>query len=71
MVKTFPKLRGRIIEKFGSQVAFAQEVGSTDVTITNKLNGRYDISMPDIIKWSKALEITKDEVGSYFFADEL
>ena len=71
MVKTFPKLRGRIIEKYGSQVDFANQIGSTDVTVTNKLNGKYDFSMPDIIKWCKALEIGKDEVGAYFFADEL
>lgn len=71
MVKTFPKLRGRIIEKYGSQADFAKEIGTTEVTVTNKLNGKYDISMSDIIKWCKALEISKDEVGAYFFNCEL
>ena len=71
MQKTFPKLRGRIVEKFGSQSAFAEALKTTDVTVVNKLNGKSSFSLEDIVNWCNTLDITKDEVGSYFFYDTL
>lgn len=68
---SYPKLRGRIVEKYGSQTAFASEIGKTDQTVTAKLNGNSKFSLDDIIEWSKALELSEADVGSYFFAKEL
>lgn len=65
------KLRGRIVELYGSQGAFAKEIGKTEQCITAKLSGKTQFSQADIIEWSNALQINVDEVGVYFFANKL
>ena len=65
------ELKGRIIQKYGSQGRFAKHLGKTEQTITAKLNGRSQFSRDDILTWCNALEITPDDVGRYFFAQEL
>ncbi len=65
------ELRGRIIQKFGSQGRFAKHLGLTEQTITAKLNGRSQFSQDDILNWCNALGIEADEVGRYFFAHKL
>lgn len=69
--KEHSKLRGRIVEKYGSQGEFAKRLGRTEQSITAKLNGRSQFSQRDIVNWSNALEIEVSEVGFYFFADKL
>lgn len=70
-MKPFAKLRGRIVEIFGTQSRFAENIGVSEVTVINKLNGKYDFSLNDIIAWANALQISKDDIGAYFFADKL
>lgn len=65
------KLRGRIVEIYGSQGAFAKKIGKTEQCITAKLSGKTQFSQADIIAWSNALQINVDEVGVYFFANKL
>lgn len=65
------KLKGRIIEKFGSQQSFAKHIGVTEQTVTAKLNGRSRFSQDDIICWCKALGIKTANVGDYFFTQKL
>ena len=65
----YSKLRGRIIEKFGSIKAFAKAYGLSHVTMSNKLNGKVAISMDDIVKMSRPelLDIQPSEFHLYFF----
>lgn len=63
----YNKLRGRIIEIFGSQAKFADEIGQSEQIITAKLAGRSSFTQDNIVTWSKALEIELSEIGSYFF----
>ena len=63
----YSKLRGRIIEKFGSQQAFAMELGIGDCTISTKLNGHTYFTQEEIAKSMKILDIDPQEVTSYFF----
>lgn len=63
----YNKLRGRIIEIFGSQAKFAEEIGQSEQIITAKLAGRSSFTQENIVTWSKALEIELSEIGSYFF----
>lgn len=70
-MKPFAKLRGRIVEIFGTQSKFAETIQVSEVTVINKLNGKYDFSLNDIVLWANALKIGKDEIGAYFFADKL
>ncbi len=65
------KLKGRIVELYGSQRAFSDKIGLTEQSITAKLNGRSQFSQADIVKWCTALEIEKDEVADYFFTEGL
>jgi len=65
----YSKLRGRIIERFGSQEAFAEVVNQTPTTISYKLNGKKPLTRNDIIEWAKVLEIPTEEIGLYFFTE--
>lgn len=65
----YNKLRGRIIEKFGSVNAFAEAYGVSRQTMSLKLNGKVAISTTDIIKMSDPdfLDIPESEFPVYFF----
>lgn len=67
----YRKLYGRICEKFGSQKAFAEHIGVSEVTVSGKLRGKIQFSRKDIIVWCNSLDINTDEVGDYFFSYEL
>ena len=62
----YNKLRGRIIEMFGTIEKFAEFIGITRVTVSNKLNGKSKFTRDDILFWSSALKIAQDDIGCYF-----
>lgn len=68
MVFEYRKLRGRIVEKFGTYGNFAEDINVSLVTVSNKLRGVTQFSQDDIVLWCKALEIPLTESGVYFFA---
>lgn len=61
------KLRGRIVEKFGTISEFTKALGSSTVTVSAKLNNKSGFSRGDIEHWSELLEIPFVEIGLYFF----
>lgn len=63
----FRKLRGKIIEKYGSIENFSKAYGKSKQAVSMKLNNKIAISSEDIIKMSKMLDINRDEIGDYFF----
>lgn len=65
----YNKLRGRIVEIYGSQAEFARAIQQSEQIITAKLAGRSSFTQDNIIKWSDALDIDQNEIGSYFFAN--
>ncbi len=67
---TYDKLRGRIVEKYGTQEKFAEALGTSTVTISRKMSGKVGFSQKDIEEWSSPdkLDIEKTEYGAYFFA---
>ena len=67
MPYTYNKLRGRIIEKFGSQEAFSKVINLSTTSLSMKMTGQTGFSQTDIETWSEALEIAKEEIGDYFF----
>jgi len=67
----YSKLKGRIIEKYGSQSGFASVLGVTQSTLSQKLNGHYNFSQDEINVISKHLEIEKEEIGTYFFTNKV
>lgn len=65
------KLKGRIIERFGSQKIFADCLGQTEQTVSRKLRGKAPISPSDIEAWCKLLSIPENEIGSFFYSEEV
>lgn len=63
----YRKLKGKIIEKYGSVYKFAIAFGKSKQTISMKLNNKRGISAEDIIKMCEMLDIEKDEIPDYFF----
>lgn len=63
----YDKLRGRIIEKFGSQKAFAAAMGMNVSTLSFKLNGKSEWTREEIEKACGLLDIALEKVHSYFF----
>lgn len=64
----YNKLRGRIIEKYGSQSNFAKVLGVTRQGLSGKMTGRTSFSQKDINRWCELLEIETGEISKYFFA---
>lgn len=71
MVFRYNKLRGRIVEVFGSQAKFAEKIGLSEQIITAKLAGRSSFTQDNIVAWCEALNIDQADIGSYFFAYEV
>ena len=68
MARSYNKLRGRIIEKFGNQGAFAEAMGISRQWVSMKLNNKSEFSQSEILKWCDVLEISEREIVDYFFA---
>lgn len=66
----YSKLRGRIVEKFGTMAAFAEAVDISEVALSRKLNNKTAISRADISKWSDVLDVSLDEIGAFYFAQK-
>lgn len=64
----YNKLRGRIIEKYGTQEKFAEAIGLSTNSMSKKMTGKSGFSQEDIESWSEKLEIAQAEYGEYFFA---
>ena len=63
----YDKLRGRIIEKFGSQAKYAEALGVSEVTVSRKMNGNVGFSQRDMKQWGELLDISESDFGEYFF----
>lgn len=63
----YRKLIGRIIEVYGTRKAFADALGMSENSLSLKLNGKTRFSQEDIVEWSKLLDISQDEYGSFYF----
>lgn len=68
MPYTYNKLRGRIIEKYGSQTKFAKEIGISQQALSRKMNCKIGFSQEDIVLWGHLLDISPTEYSVYFFA---
>lgn len=62
------RLRGKIVEEYGTNRNFSQSMGISESTVSLKLTGKVGFSTKEIEKWSEALDIKKEEYGKYYFA---
>lgn len=63
----FRKLRGRIIEKYDTLKNFAKSYGISLVCLSKKMNNKSQFTRKDILEMSEMLDISKEEIGDYFF----
>lgn len=64
----YDKLRGKIVEKYGSQESFANALHLSTNSMSKKMTGKTGFSQEDITKWCSLLGIKQDEIGDYFFS---
>lgn len=65
---SYPKLRGAIREKFGTQAAFAEAMEMSENTLSCKLNGKTEWTRQEIETACRLLDIPLAEAHAYFFA---
>ena len=61
------KLRGRIVEKYGTLKAFYEKLPYTSEMAFRKVNGKGGLSRQDILDWSNLLDIKVKDIPAYFF----
>lgn len=67
MAFDYRKLKGRIIEKFGSQINFSKAMEWSERTLSLKMNGKVSWKQPEICKAIKLLELSENDIKEYFF----
>ena len=65
--KRFAKLRGRIVEKVGSQSELCRRLGWYHDKLSRKLSGRNGWTSRDVVAICEILDIPIAEAGLYFF----
>lgn len=63
----FNKLRGRIVEKEGTQRQFAEKMNLSKQTLSLKLNGKREWKQCEIEKACTILDINNADIPGYFF----
>lgn len=71
MAFNYDKLRGRIVEVFGSQYRFAEAMEWSDRTLSLKMNGIRAWKQTDICKAISLLHLNENDIPSYFFAEKV
>lgn len=66
----YSRLLGRIIEKCGSRVAFAEKAKISTTALVRKMSGKVAFRNDEIVRMSEVLEIPIEEAHLYFFCQE-
>lgn len=64
----YRKLKGRIVEKYGTMAAFADALGLSKQSLSLKMTGKVGLSQEDIEQWSELLDIQQEDYGIFYFA---
>ena len=67
MAFDYSKLRGRIVEKYGSQMSFAKAMDISERTLSLKMSGKRTLKQPEISLAIKLLWLSDDDIKDYFF----
>ena len=65
------KLKGKIVEVFGTQGAFAKEIKRSQAFVSGVLNGKAYLEQRDIDLWAELLGIPGKELTAYFFTKKV
>lgn len=64
---SYAKLRGKIREVFGTQDKFAEAMGMSTVSMSQRLNGKLEWKTSEIALACKVLGIPLEDNATYFF----
>lgn len=69
----YSRLRGRIIEKYGTFTAFAAATGQKKSNLSAKLSNSVRITFEDVLDWSSPdkLDIPAAEIHAYFLTQKV
>ena len=67
MAFDYGKLKGRIIEVFGSQGNFAKAMDWSERTLSLKMTGKIPWKQSDICKAIELLDLSEEDIPIYFF----
>ena len=71
MAFNYNKLRGKIVEIYGSQIEFAKAMKWSEKTLSLKLNGKVPWKQTDIMTAVPILGLSESDIQDYFFAVEV
>lgn len=71
MTFNYSKLRGRIREVFGTQDRFAEAMGRSNTSISQKLNNKSEWTQTEINRAVEVLGIDDVDISAYFFAQKV
>lgn len=63
----YSKLKGRIVERYGTQGNLANKIGISKNSMSKRLTGKTEFSQSDMEQWAELLEIDRKDYGEYFF----
>lgn len=67
----YSRLKGRIVEKYGSQSNFAKEIPVSENQLSVYLTGKKRITTRLIDRMVVLLDIPEQDIGSYFFTQKV
>lgn len=70
MERDYRKLRGKIVEVYGTMSNFAKAMGYSERTVSLKINGKVDFSQSDIVKIVSLLGLQDKDIPVYFFYEQ-
>ena len=71
MAFNYNKLRGKIVEIYGSQIEFAKAMKWSEKTLSLKLNGKVPWKQTDIMTAVQILRLSESDIQDYSFAVEV
>lgn len=71
MAFNYNKLRGKIVEIYGSQIEFAKAMKWSEKTLSLKLNGKVPWKQTDIMTAVQILRLSESDIQDYFFTVEV
>lgn len=71
MAFDYSKLKGRIVEKFGTQANFADKMGMSERTLSLKLAGKRAWKQPEMREAITALDLLPEDIQEYFFKEKV
>ena len=71
MAFDYSKLKGRILEVFGSQSRFSAAMDWSERTLSLKMTGARNWKQSDICKAVMLLKLSEDQIPAYFFTKKV